>query len=135
MKGSSNILVWIIVIAIALGFGKCGSALGLNLAPANDYVDDRHSRRRGGHDYYPKPIGFGNFGLGKYGNLFGGNLLFILLVIALLFVCKDSDGGYLKEEKKDDYFEADSYEDEKDDYEDDGYESEKSDYETEESKY
>jgi hypothetical protein len=119
--GSGNLLVWIIVAVIALGFGKYGNALGLNLGTTDNYSYDKHSRKHHNDDYYPKSVGIASLVPGRFGGLFGGNIVFVLLVVALLFVCNDKKDeykkeDYSKEEHIDENFEDENYVDDNYDY-------------------
>lgn len=87
-SGNSNFIIWILLIVLILGFGKCSKTIGINLFQTQD-CDEHRSRRHGKNDYtYTKP-GFA-FGapLTKNSPL-GGNAIFIVIVVALLFFCKD----------------------------------------------
>ena len=100
ITGNNNFIVWIIIFVVALGFGKGGSALGINVfpPPVNVDCDNDHKSRKHCKDAYGKPVGAPPFGIpapvgvirpGGIGGLFGGNVLFIVAIVALLFLCKD----------------------------------------------
>ena len=100
ITGNNNFIVWIIIFIVALGFGKCGSAFGINVftPPVNNDCDNDHKSRKHCKEVYGRPAGVPPFGIpapagfvrpGGIGGLFGGNALFVIVIIALLFLCKD----------------------------------------------
>lgn len=92
LKGSNNFLIWVILVIIAVGFGKCGDSLGVNLFKIDNCHDDKHSRKHCKTNVcYTNPVGGRSLGPGGLNSFFGGNGLFILLVIGLLFLCKDNN--------------------------------------------
>lgn len=87
---SNDLLLWIVLIVIIVGFGKSGNTLGINLFKGYDCEEDKHSRRHYKDNVaYNKPIALPGSTLGGINNIFGENGFFILLVIAILFLCKD----------------------------------------------
>jgi hypothetical protein len=84
---SSNFLIWIVLIAIVFGFGKCRELLDVNFVKVNE---GGNAKQQCGHNR--------NVYVNKRGNdlnrILGGNGLFIILVIALLFLCKDKKEEY-----------------------------------------
>lgn len=89
---SSNFLIWIILIIIATGFGSFGNVLGINCVKVNECVNDKYSRKHyKGKTCYTEPVSGPGFGAGGFGGVFRGNVLFIILVIVLLFLCKDKE--------------------------------------------
>lgn len=92
-KMSGNFLIWILVAFIVLGFGKSSSVLGFNFfnVPDNKFGTSRKHYQGGKGGPVPvaragifpaaAPVGFNRF--------LGGNGLFLVAIIALLFICKD----------------------------------------------
>lgn len=100
--GSNNFIIWILLFVIVFGFGKCGNTLGFNLFRVNQCNDVKYNNRKHCKNTCDvvQPIGINNWGIGGVGGLFGGNILFIIVIIALLFICKDdknefSDSSYI----------------------------------------
>lgn len=97
--GSSNIVLWILLLVIVFGFGKSGDILGIKKLYNKNPIDDNHSRKHYKSDVnYHKSSGIPGLGIGglggigvpgSIGGLFGGNLIFIIVVVALLLLCKD----------------------------------------------
>lgn len=94
-KQSSDILIWILLLFVIFGFGKYKNLLG---ASTNlDCSCSSHKRCRG------KSCSCSNvnnnsicengnfFGLGSFNKIFQGNWIFILVIIGILFLCKDSN--------------------------------------------
>jgi hypothetical protein len=89
-RGSNNFLIWIVLIVIALGFGKCGNPFGINAFSTDTCGEGKKSRRHYKGNYCnTKPICKPGTGIGGFNGLFAGNGLFIILVIVLLILCKD----------------------------------------------
>jgi hypothetical protein len=82
---SSNFLIWVVLIAIVFGFGKCRDLLDVNFIKINECGD---AKQRCGHNRNIYPNRRGN----DINRILGGNGLFIILIIALLFLCKDKKG-------------------------------------------
>lgn len=94
-KGSSNFLIWLLIAVIVFGFGKGRSVIEnafVQFGKVPENMNHSRSRRRY-HGAVPAtaiPImGFGSFGRRPLNGFLGGNGLFIIVVIALLFLCKD----------------------------------------------
>jgi hypothetical protein len=95
---SNNFLIWAILFIIAFGFSKCGNILGTNITQVNKCCNT--SRKHSRNNCNPKP-GYGNNLLGlpgmgflpgmgaSQGGFMGGNGIFIIAIVALLFLCKD----------------------------------------------
>ncbi|MDP4088535.1 MAG: hypothetical protein Q8930_04585 [Bacillota bacterium] len=95
---SNSFLIWIVVIFIILGFGTSSNVLGIN------FLNKSNDNQKGSRKHHPDnkvfPGGTNKGGLlpvmgmdGSKGFL-GGNGLFLIAIVALLFILKD------KEEKK-----------------------------------
>jgi hypothetical protein len=92
-KKSNDFLIWALVAVIVLGFGKSSSTLGFNFF---NFLDNMPNT---GHKNYDRgkncavPGGkAGAFPVGSpgvLGGFLGGNGLFLLVIVALLFLCKD----------------------------------------------
>lgn len=102
-KGNGNFLIWILLIILVLGFGKYKNTLGLNFIQSGG-AEERGSRRhnKGDSTYIKKGQGaygalFGGKTFTAGSNIMGGNGLFILIVIALLFLCKDKKNDVYEE--------------------------------------
>jgi hypothetical protein len=94
--GSSNFLIWILLAVVIFGFGKGRSIIGPNIFQAGAVPPEpSQSRKRGKGPIPPPPPppgplgGLGAFGKGPIGGMLGGNLLFIVIVIVLLVMCKE----------------------------------------------
>lgn len=103
-KGSNNIFIWVVLLVIIFGFGKGRNIL---IAPPPPPIcepkDEKHKCRHHSKELVcqpPPPGGLFSGGLfsggflgqnGLFGNggFLGGNGLFILIIIGLLFLCKD----------------------------------------------
>lgn len=90
---SGDILLWIVVLFIVLGFGKAGPILGLNFLnapPEKEGCNGKH-----GNDNKcdtPKgPLALLIPQIGGMGNIFGNNLIFIAAIVAILFLCKEEN--------------------------------------------
>jgi hypothetical protein len=87
---SNNLLIWVVLIAIVIGFGNCREMFGVGLINNNGRCDINHRDRHNGNAYCgvkgnviaPNPLGGIN-------GFIGGNGFFIALVVVLLFLCKD----------------------------------------------
>lgn len=109
-KGSNNFLIWLLLGVIVFGFGKGRSIFESGIFQVTRVPENRHHSRR--HYRGAAPIaatpflGLGGLGSGSSTGFLGGNGLFIIVVIALLFICKDK----VSEEAKDTYsdFEEDT---------------------------
>ncbi|WP_139905415.1 hypothetical protein [Clostridium thermarum] len=91
-KKSNDFLIWALVALIVLGFGKSSDTLGFNFFS----LPDKSESRRKGHDKgknnlvpVGKGPGFPAVIPGPLSGFLGGNGLFLLAIIALLFLCKD----------------------------------------------
>ena len=116
-RGSNNFLIWAVLIIIALGFGKSGNPLGINIFNVDNCVDNKRSRRHHRDDYHnTKSICAPNRGIGGLSGLFAGNGLFVLLIIVLLLLCKEEkdvcrdDIVVSKDDEVDEYDEVDEVE-------------------------
>lgn len=95
LGNSNELFIWAIVIVIVMGFGKSGNTLGVSLFKDDKYEDRKYEdgKHSGKHykenEYYGKPLGITGFGAGGFNSLLGGNGIFILLIVALLFLCGD----------------------------------------------
>lgn len=97
-KNTNSFLIWALVAVIVFGFGKSSSILGLNYGNKDGIKNQGSSRRRcsGGKDSTLPAVKGGLVpfaGPMKFNGLLGGNGLFILAVVALLFLCKDDKKG------------------------------------------
>lgn len=102
--GGGNSILWILVIGLLLVYSNATSFLGLeslfgmNNNNCNQPCDDgRGSKRHYRNGAYCEParqpsfLGpFGNF-IGPFNSFFGGNGIFIVGVLAILFLCGDDD--------------------------------------------
>jgi hypothetical protein len=87
--GGSKFLVWILLIIIVVGFGKGSKFVGVNFPqPGKTYTPPRGAK--GGGTYPVK-------GLAGLGGVFNSNLIFILIVVAILFIAKDKKVGSTSE--------------------------------------
>lgn len=99
-KGSNSTIIWILLFIVIFGFGKGRTLCGFQ--PVNACEDDKHkgkshSRSIGySKNICPAPYpaggilgGLGLPGFGGPGGLLGGNGAFLLVIIVLLFLCKD----------------------------------------------
>lgn len=94
-SGSNKILVWILIFIVVFGFGNGKKCCGLNCNECEVKRERCSSHRRRRRSRCSKEccnlnngMGglFGNFGFNKF---FGNNGLFILVIIGLLFLCRD----------------------------------------------
>lgn len=97
-KGSNNTIIWILLFIVIFGFGKGKNLLG-HQSVSNTCLNDKHRGRGRSRRITPAPYpsggilgglgipGFG--GAGGAGGILGGNGAFLLVIIALLFLCKD----------------------------------------------
>lgn len=95
--GNSNFIIWVLLFVLILGFGKGRETLGINLIK-QDRCDERKGRKGRKDDF-----SYANKGYGGVGGLFGGNaavgsplggnIVFILIIIAILFLSKDKKEG------------------------------------------
>lgn len=94
---SNSFIIWAIILIIVFGFGKGKNCLNTfacfeNTDPCCNDHHHHHSSRHHEKECccYPTTTNFCGTGCG-IGNLFGGNTFFILIIVALLFLCRDSD--------------------------------------------
>lgn len=97
-KGSNNTIIWILLFIVIFGFGKGKNLLG-HQSVSNTFLNDKHRGKSRSRKITPVPYpsggilgglgipGFG--GAGGAGGILGGNGAFLLVIIALLFLCKD----------------------------------------------
>jgi hypothetical protein len=102
-KGSNNYIIWALLAVLVFGFGKGRSVLETTIFQFGKVPDNRHRSRRHYKGALPATaaplMGFGSFGQGSINSFLGGNGLFIIIVIALLFISKDK----VEEESSDIY--------------------------------
>lgn len=101
LSKSNNFLIWIVVAFVVLGFGNSSNSLGFSFLGTPNASDTHKSSRK----HYssnkacavaPSNTIFSNIPfIGGNGGFLGGNGLFIIAIVAILFLCKD--------EKKDNY--------------------------------
>lgn len=104
-KGSNNFIIWALLAVLVFGFGKGRSVLETTIFQFGKVPDNKNRSRRHYKGTLPVTaaplMGFGSFGQGSVSSFLGGNGLFIIIVIALLFICKDK----VEEEASDTYSE------------------------------
>jgi hypothetical protein len=110
-KMSNNYLIWILVAFIVLGFGNSSKALGFN------FFNFPNNKPGGSHKHYPGgkgsvvPVAKGAvFPVGAPGGVGGflsGNGMFILAIVALLFLCKDDKKKDSRGKREAEYSEED----------------------------
>lgn len=92
-KGSNNFLIWALLAVIVFGFGKGRSVLETAFLQFGKVPDNKHQSRRRYKGTVPVAsvplMGFGSFGKSPISSFLGGNGLFIIVVIALLLLCRD----------------------------------------------
>lgn len=104
-KFSSNFLIWAVVIFIVIGFGSSSRALGFNYfnVPDNKPGGSRKHYPGGKGNIVPAPKG-GIFPVAApvgTGGFLGGNGLFLIAVIAVLYLTRD-------DKKKDSKFKSEA---------------------------
>ncbi|OPJ55347.1 hypothetical protein [Clostridium oryzae] len=90
---SSNVVIWAIVIFIILGFGNNCDALGFNLFGGSKGPGYGNGKNYG-NGYSGRMVDNRNHGyqsslLGGSKGFLGGNGLFLLALVAIIFICKD----------------------------------------------
>lgn len=95
-SGSNKILTWILIFVIVFGFGNGKKCLGFNSGECevpqegNCGSHRRGHRNRGKNECCNVNNGIGNlFGNGSFNNILGNNGLFILVIVGLLFLCRN----------------------------------------------
>jgi hypothetical protein len=99
---SNNYLIWIIVAFVVLGFGKSSNTLGFSFFGTPNLNDTHKSSRKHYSDskscevapvntIFPNVPFLGNQRNG--GGFLGGNGLFLIAIVAILFLCKDDKKG------------------------------------------
>ena len=103
-NGSSKLIVWALVLIVIFGFGKGKKFSNFNFqqqpkseskSSKNKYAS-RHSRKRHITEEAFNNSPFSNlgasFGANKgIGKMLGGNALFIIVIVAVIFFCKDKE--------------------------------------------
>jgi hypothetical protein len=104
-KGSNNFLIWLLLGVIVFGFGKGRSVFESGIFQTGQVPENKHHSRRHYRGAPPAApfMGLGNLNYGSINSALGGNGIFIIAVIALLFLCKDKAA----EEVSDSYTECD----------------------------
>ncbi|SMC25680.1 hypothetical protein SAMN02745134_02533 [Clostridium acidisoli DSM 12555] len=102
-KGS-NLIVWVLILVVVFGFGKGKKFYNFNFKTeeAKKDKEDLKETETIHHGHRQKKVkvssekifenmSFGNIAGNKTGfkKLVGGNGIFILVIVALLFICKD----------------------------------------------
>lgn len=117
---SSNIIIWVVVISVILGFGNSSQALGFGLFGTQGNNDLDGKGYNGGGNYGQ---GFTNMILGpKFAQInngfLKGNGLFIIAIVVIIFLCKDKK----KVEEYGEEFEEDDNEEEPVNYDEEDFE-------------
>lgn len=110
-NGSNKLVIWVLVIIIVFGFGKGKkfsnfnfqnqSGIG-NSPPNKKYASQRHKRKQhitsnsfNNNSNLLDSLGvsfgsgFGGKNSGGIGKMLGGNALFVVIIVAVIFLCKD----------------------------------------------
>lgn len=97
--GSNKIIIWIFIIIIIFGFGNGRKACNLNfkgceVKEEKCYSSHRKCRKNRSSSCHYKHesegcIGTEGFGNGVFSKIFGNNGLFIIIIIALIVLCKE----------------------------------------------
>ncbi|MDT8719130.1 hypothetical protein IAI10_20990 [Clostridium sp. 19966] len=88
---SNDIFLWVVVLFIVLGFGKAGPILGLNFLTPPPEKDCGNGKHGNDNKCEPPKAPLLIPQLGGMGNIFGSNIIFIVAVVAILFLCKDEN--------------------------------------------
>lgn len=103
---SNNFLIWGVIIFIILAFGAPSGALGVNfLKVPNENQKNGHKNLHDNKSNPGVPNKSGVLPIPALGNstgILGGNGMFIIAVVVLLFLCKDKEEEKEKEEAVDD---------------------------------
>lgn len=88
-KMSNNYLIWILVAVVVLGFGNSSNVLGFNFFNVPNSKPGSHKHYSGGKGCAAPAVKTSILPVGTQGGFLGGNGLFLLIIVALLFLCKD----------------------------------------------
>lgn len=110
-KISSNFLIWAAVAFIVFGFGNSSRALGFNYFNVPNNKPSGNQKHYSGGKGSIVPVAKGSIlpigTPGGTGGFLGGNGLFLLAVIAVLYLCRDDKKKDSKGTREAEYYDED----------------------------